>query len=586
MWYDNDGFPDVSGLSGMGAPKTAAERKAEADARKAAAAARQAANLSKRADAARNPAQAARLQQQAQAAASRANAIIATTPAVGTQTIAPGGAGPSAPKAAVLRQIQNEIKKIDQQLATAKAKGIDAPDWVTYRDCLKARLLDAARQCNKPGTSIAKIVADAKKAPKKAAEDVAQIKQDDGKEVSKLQTAIAAFCGKIKDSISKGWKNPKSRAVAMKKAQKYGLTIDAQGNVSGDCKPPAAIKTKVVSAATTGRKKKAARQMKGLSEGEEIVGTDSFIDTTGATDPTGGLLTGGGSDSNALLLTLLASGDTQPPKGCDGNRGQNKPVCVMFRMQQSNKEMFVLLIMFLTEMQNDMAELVAAIAQGGAGASAGIDPNTGLPYNIDPNTGLPYGYGLTPGSGVATGDVPFVTGPIDDGGYDPYGGGLIDTGLPAAGSAGGGVEMVTGPSMVDESLAYEESFVDGSFNEGAPMQYPTQRVVVGPLVEGGQMVPYGPAVDDTLNYDMFSESAPFMVDEGMPSAVDVGFDYDPNAEFVSGEVDIFGGGDFGLFGRRPMRGMRGTPWTPEFGMSGMGCNGDILCDKCAGNGIY
>lgn len=608
MWFDSDGFPAADGLSGIfGMGATAAEKKAAAAAK--AAAAKQAALAKKQValqtqlTKAKTPAQVAKIEKEINANVQKGAAPVAT--------------GPVIPAAAVITALKKEIAAIQANLDKAKAAGVDAPEWRTYMECLQARLTDAARACTKPGNSIAKIIAAAKKAPAKAAADTAAIKQDDNAQVSKIQAAVSALCTKIKPAISSGWKNPKSRAKAMQKAAKYGLTIDAQGNVSGDCKPPAALQNKVASANIVGKKKKATKKLKGLHGlGADFDPTQpGFIDPgAGAPiDPSNPLGIGtspGGADSNALLLTLLSSGDTEPPKQCANGKGGNKPVCVMFRMQESNRQMFVLLIMFLTEMQQDMADLISTIQAGGTPGAA-IDPTTGLPYNIDPSTGLPYGAANTLNPYAdATGGVPFVTGPSDGGydNYDPTGGGFLDTSSQIPEGMPGGADMVTGPMMVDDAVSDGDSFVDGSFNEGAPQQivvysqnpnqapaqrpqfYPNQ-VTPGSPAEGGTVIPYGPTVNGQDNYAMFDESAPTMVMPGGAPPVDVGMDFDPNADFVADDTDIFTNepsDEFGMSGPRHASTRMHMPGSRRRmkGMGGLGCDGDMLCSKCSGTGSY
>ncbi len=188
----------------------------------------------------------------------------------------------------------------------------------------------------------------------------------------------------------------------------------------------------------------------GQEMSDEAASTDG---ATGSTTP----------DNSALMYQLqaeLATAKEAQTTACA--KRPNSPKCMYAKMDSSDKQQMLFLIMILDQINQSnaamMEQIMALLNQGygsGAGPITGYDVNgqpiygnqsSMLPY--DPYSGVqmlpqvasPYGGGMMvdpyAGGGVVGGA---------GGSYDPYGGGFIETGEASSGGGPGGGYMEAGP---------------------------------------------------------------------------------------------------------------------------------------------
>lgn len=447
--------------------------------------------------------------------------------------------------AAVTKKINTEIAQIQRNIDAAKAKGIPVPqDWLMYQECLKLRLTDAAKTCQKPTGTWAQAIAKAKAAPDAASKDVAAIKNADSAEISKIQTMIGKLKSSMKNRVIALAKNPRTRTRATQLASKYCLTLGPNGEVGGEVCTPPILQAKAAQASAKG---KAKRGMRGM--GDEFDGTgnpdiEPFGPTIGGGGPiptpatgdvgisptTGDLgitTTTGGEDMDCGILLLALGGDAPVDPKCA--KRPNKPACMMARMAEDQKKQFAVLILFLCEMINDLKTSITNVPV--------YDPNS----QVNPN------------------QIPYYDPSVDQGLVIGPGEGEIETGGTSSGA-----ELVTGP-MPDE--AGDDFAVESreTFNEAWPMpttpsELPPPTVPAAPIT-----TPVKPANDefgDATN-DAFDVGSDFSGGAEEFGVVSDGF----TDEGITEGSDVADGFDFG-------------EGNSEAGLFGLACNGNKKCKKC------
>lgn len=441
---------------------------------------------------------------------------------------------------AVQNKINAEIKNVERQIENAKKRNVDVPEWVTYLACLRTRLIDASKTCTKPTATIAQAIAKARQAPKKAKEDVAKIRGADIAATDKIKGMTAKAKAAMKNTVIRLAKSKvaKQRARATELATKYCLLLNPDGSVRGEVCTPTTVQAKAAQAASKGKSRR--KGMRGMGEdgiegegtsldpfGPEIGGGGDTIGTTTVGDTginnTGdlGITQVDTGDMDCSILLMALGGEAAVDPKCA--KRPNKPVCMMARMQEEQKQQFAILVLFLCEMINDLKTSITNVP---------IYDSTNDPNNVpiyDPYTD-PY---MDTGGGM-------VLGPTEDAGF-------IDSGVA---EEGGGMEMTTGPmpdQMVDEAVAFD-SGGDGGFDNSWATQQDFNDAI--PTVSRPTSLPVQD--DFTESADEFGISDEGFTDEGFGEDFAIGDD-----------VLDFSGGEGGLFG--------------------LSCNGDALCTKCTKN---